>query len=173
LVTAGNVTITNTRGGVSLNGVPGQISGTNLTVNAQNSVAVNTNVTNVSVNATGLGQSANVQQLRQLTGLNVVTNVGDITVNLAAGNLNHPTTNITAANANRTSFANVTLGAAAGNIAVGTITGNVLTVAALNQSSFITNVSHGAQRPRDRARWSAHEQRRDLDHCRQLRRWQP
>ncbi|MEI8228494.1 MAG: hypothetical protein WCH77_09575, partial [Planctomycetota bacterium] len=133
-----NVTITNTNGAVTLNGVSGQITGNVLNVTAQNSVAVNTNVSNATVNVTGFGQSANIQQLVQLNGLNVTTVVGDITVNLAAGNL-LSSSGINASNG--IAAANVTLGAVAGNIAVGTITANRLNVTAQNSSSFTTNIT--------------------------------
>lgn len=133
-----NVTLTNANGGVQLSGVTGQIAAANLTVTARDTVSVNTNVTNASVTVTGPLQPATIQQTRQLSGLSVVTNAGDITVNLASGNL-LSASSVTASNG--TATGNVTLGAVAGSIGVGTITANILTLQARNSSSFNTNIA--------------------------------
>jgi hypothetical protein len=133
-----NVTITDANGGVQLSGISGQVVANGLTVTARDTVAVNTNVATANVTVTGALQSATIQQTRQLSGLNVVTNAGDITVNLAAGNLLSAGA-ITASNG--TATGNVTLGAVAGNIGVGTITANILTLQARNSSSFNTNIA--------------------------------
>ncbi|NDC54924.1 MAG: S-layer family protein, partial [Planctomycetia bacterium] len=135
-----NVTLNASLGNIALNTSAGQVSGNVLSVRAQNSTFLNTNVSTLIANITGAGQNLTVNEANSLTaiGQNVVSNGGDISINLVSGSLNG-TGSILAGTGN------VTLNASLGNIALNTsagqVSGNVLSVRA-NGSTFLnTNVA--------------------------------
>ncbi|NDC53638.1 MAG: S-layer family protein [Planctomycetia bacterium] len=87
----GNVSLTNSNGSVTLTAA-NQVTGNVLTVAASGSTALNTNVSTLIANITGTGQTLTINEANSLTaiGQNVQTNNGDISINLATGNLTGP-----------------------------------------------------------------------------------
>ena len=133
--TAGFVVLNASAGGVLLTSLSKQITASGLTVNAQNSTALNTSVDTLTAKITGPNQTLTVNEANGLAvgSGNIVAN-GAITLNLAAGSLN-------GTGAINAGSYDMVINAVAGGISpLGIVTATNLSVRAASNSTLTTNI---------------------------------
>ncbi|MEI6256214.1 MAG: hypothetical protein WCQ77_06175, partial [Planctomycetota bacterium] len=137
----GNVTLNTSSGGITLNTSAGQVIGNVLSIRANSSSFLNTNVSTLTARLTGTGQNLTVTEANGLTigSGNVSTVNGVIAITTTTGSING-TGSLTAG-----TTGNIALSAPAGNVTLANtanqVTGNALTVTALNSSALNTAVN--------------------------------
>ena len=133
--TAGFVVLNASAGGLLLTSLSKQITASGLTVNAQNSTALNTSVDTLTAKITGTNQTLTVNEANGLAvgSGNIVAN-GAITLNLAAGSLN-------GTGAINAGSYDMVINAVAGGISpLGIVTATNLSVRAASNSTLTTNI---------------------------------
>ncbi len=138
VISAGDdITLNVSSGFIDLDAVPGQVTGDQLTITAENSSSINTKVTGITANITGTGETLTINEFDDLEIVvpGLQTDGGDITVTVGNDLTITGAINVIPPNAN------VTLNVAGTISGTGLITADRLNVTAGDSATLSTNIA--------------------------------